>query len=143
MDDGARRPPPHRLRVRYAECDPQGVVFNANYLLYIDVGFTEWWRGVYGSYADMVDGGVDVMLVQANLSFHTPARADEELDVDFAPGRLGRTSMALDATIRRADEIVLEAGLHYVFIDLATLGKREVPERVRHAVRGWEDTRAS
>jgi len=27
----------HELRVRYGECDPQGIVFNANYLLYFDV----------------------------------------------------------------------------------------------------------
>jgi acyl-CoA thioesterase FadM len=30
----------HPLRVRYGECDPQGIVFNANYLLYFDVVFT-------------------------------------------------------------------------------------------------------
>jgi len=30
----------HELRVRYGECDPQGIVFNANYLLYFDVAFT-------------------------------------------------------------------------------------------------------
>ena len=34
----------HELRVRYGECDPQGIVFNANYLLYFDVAFTEYWR---------------------------------------------------------------------------------------------------
>ena len=34
----------HRLRVRYGECDPQGIVFNANYMLYVDVVFTELWR---------------------------------------------------------------------------------------------------
>ena len=30
--------------MRYGECDPQGIVFNANYLLYFDVAFTELWR---------------------------------------------------------------------------------------------------
>jgi acyl-CoA thioester hydrolase len=33
----------HELRVRYAECDPQNIVFNANYLVYFDVAFTELW----------------------------------------------------------------------------------------------------
>jgi acyl-CoA thioesterase FadM len=31
----------HRLRVRYHECDPQGVVFNANYLAYFDIALIE------------------------------------------------------------------------------------------------------
>lgn len=45
----------HRLRVRYAECDAQGVVFNAHYLTYLDVSITELWRAAFGSYAAMVD----------------------------------------------------------------------------------------
>jgi acyl-CoA thioester hydrolase len=28
----------HRLRVRFGECDPQGIVFNAHYVAYFDVG---------------------------------------------------------------------------------------------------------
>jgi acyl-CoA thioesterase FadM len=28
----------HELRVRYGECDPQGVVFNAHYLAHLDIG---------------------------------------------------------------------------------------------------------
>ena len=38
----------HLLRVRYGECDPQNIVFNANYLLYFDVAFTELWREAVG-----------------------------------------------------------------------------------------------
>ena len=36
-------------RVRYAECDPQGIVFNSRYLEYLDIGITEYWRaaGIY------------------------------------------------------------------------------------------------
>ena len=36
----------HPLRVRYAECDPQGVVFNSRYLEYFDVALTELWREI-------------------------------------------------------------------------------------------------
>lgn len=31
----------HSLRVRWAEVDPQGIVFNGNYLTYLDVATTE------------------------------------------------------------------------------------------------------
>ena len=34
--------------MRYGECDPQGIVFNANYLAYFDVAFTELWREAIG-----------------------------------------------------------------------------------------------
>ena len=48
----------HELRVRYGECDPQGIVFNANYLLYFDVAFAELWRAAVGPWQDMVTRGV-------------------------------------------------------------------------------------
>ena len=45
----------HRMRVRFNECDPQGVVFYANYLVYFDVAMTELWREAFGGYAAMID----------------------------------------------------------------------------------------
>jgi acyl-CoA thioester hydrolase len=71
----------HELRVRYGECDPQGIVFNANYLLYFDVAFTELWRAAVGPWQEMVARGVDAVVVEANLSFRSPARFDEQLEL--------------------------------------------------------------
>jgi len=121
----------HSLRVRYGECDPQGVVYNANYLTFLDVAFTELWRGLGTPYSTLVARGIDTMMVQADLSFRRPARSDDELDVELLPPSLGTTSMTFDATIRRGDDVLLEARLAYVFVDPATLTKREIPQEVR------------
>src|SRR3712207_6949070 len=43
----------HRLRVRYSECDPQGVVFNAHFVTYFDIALTELWREANGPYGGM------------------------------------------------------------------------------------------
>ena len=40
----------HQLRVRYHECDAQGIVFNAHHFAYFDVTLTELWREAFGSY---------------------------------------------------------------------------------------------
>jgi acyl-CoA thioester hydrolase len=121
----------HRLRVRFGECDPQGVVFNANYLVYLDVAFTELWRERLGGYHEMIDRGVDVMLVQSNLTYRRPAKADEEIDIRLRAGSLGTTSMALEATIERDGEPLVEATLHYVFVDASALTKTEIPAEIR------------
>ena len=43
----------HPLRVRWNECDAQGIVFNVNYFLYYDVAVWEWTRAPgYASWAD-------------------------------------------------------------------------------------------
>ena len=59
--------------MRYGECDPQGIVFNANYLLYFDVAVTELWRTAVGPWQEMVDRGVDIVVAEANLTFRAPA----------------------------------------------------------------------
>jgi acyl-CoA thioester hydrolase len=71
----------HHLRVRYGECDPQNIVFNANYLLYFDVAFTELWRAAVGPWQDMVQRGVDAVVAEAGLRFRAPARYDDVLEL--------------------------------------------------------------
>jgi len=124
----------HRLRVRFGECDPQGVVFNANYLLYFDVAFTELWRERLGGYAAMIERGVDVMLVQSNVGYRRPAKADDEIDVRLRVARVGTTSMALGADVERDGETLVEAELHYVFVDARSLAKTEIPADIRAAL---------
>lgn len=124
----------HRLRVRFGECDPQGVVFNANYLLYFDVAFTELWRDRLGGYAEMIDRGVDVMLVQSNVGYKRPAKADDEIDVRLSVVSLGTTSMTLGVQVERDDALLVAGELHYVFVDAASLTKTEIPPEIRTAL---------
>src|SRR5918997_3852313 len=64
------------LRVRYGECDPQGVVFNAHFLAYFDIGMTELSRaafGTIGGYQAMVDrSGAELVVAEAGLRYHRP-----------------------------------------------------------------------
>jgi len=68
-----------RLRVRYAECDPQGVVFNGNYFTYFDVAMTEFHREVIGNYSELVEAGVDMVVAEARARYHVPAHFDDEI----------------------------------------------------------------
>ena len=121
----------HRLRVRFHECDPQGVVFNAHYFAYFDIALTELWRTAFGSYANVVQDGTDVVVVEAGATFRAPARFDDEIDVELAITRLGTTSMTTATAVRRDGELLVEGRIAHVFVDAATLAKKEIPERVR------------
>ena len=121
----------HRLRVRFHECDPQGVVFNAHYFMYFDVALTEMWRAAFGSYQSVVDQGTDVVVVEAAATYRAAARFDDEIDVELAIARLGTTSMTTQAAVRRDGELLVEGRLVHVFIDPATMAKQVIPERVR------------
>ena len=75
----------HRIRVRYSECDLQGVVFNANYLTYLDEAITELWRSaVEGGYEGMVERGVDMVVAEASIRYLSPARFDDEIEIEAA-----------------------------------------------------------
>ena len=97
----------HRLRVRYHECDPQGIVFNANHFAYFDVALTELWRAAFGSYGAMVASGTDVHVVDASATFHAPARFDDELDLSMAIVRLGTSSITSALEERRDGELLV------------------------------------
>src|SRR5262249_50052059 len=92
----------HILRVRYGECDLQGVVFNAHYLNFFDTSITELWRSACGSYQAMLDRGVDVVLAEATLRFRKPARFDEELTLAVAVTHIGTTSVITRHTASHA-----------------------------------------
>ena len=126
----------HRLRVRYAECDAQGVVFNANHLAYVDHSLTELWRASVGSYGEVISRGVDMVVAEANVVYRAPARFDDELDIAVTVTRLGTTSMTTRHRITRATdgESVSDARLRYVWVDVATHASTPIPEWARDAL---------
>jgi acyl-CoA thioester hydrolase len=121
----------HELRVRYGECDPQGIVFNANYLLYFDVALTEYWRDRVGPWDDMALLGVDAVVAEANLRFRAPARFDDVLALVVRTEDLGTTSMTTLVEVRREGELLVEMRLRHVFVDRETWSKRAMPEEIR------------
>jgi acyl-CoA thioester hydrolase len=131
------RPFSHSLRVRYAECDPQGVVFNAHYLAYFDASITELWRAAFGGYRVMMDRGVDLVVAEAQLRFRTPARFDDELALEVSVTRMGNTAITSGHRISRDGEIVVEGTLRHVVVDLATLTKTPIPEWIRDGLAPW------
>jgi acyl-CoA thioester hydrolase len=124
----------HRLRIRYGECDPQGVVFNANYLAFFDVIITEFWREAVGDYNAMIDAGADMVVAESRLRFLGPAVFDEELDFELRVARLGNTALGtlIDAYV--GERPVVAGEMRHVFIEPETKRKRPMPDDIRAAL---------
>ena len=128
----------HRIRVRYNECDAQGAVFNANYLVYFDVAITEMWRDAFGSYDEaLARWGLDLVVAEANVRYLKPARFDEELDVDVTVDKLGTTSFTLRFDVRHGPDDIAQGRSRYVFIDLEDGNKHKIPDDVRATLEGY------
>ena len=124
----------HRLRVRYGECDPQGIVFNANYLAYFDHILTEFWREAAGSYSAMVDAGADMVVAESRILFRSPAAFDDEVDFELRVARLGNTALQCRIEARVGERLIVEGEIRHVFIDPTTKAKRPMPDEIRAAL---------
>jgi acyl-CoA thioester hydrolase len=81
-DEGGVRWHETSFRVRYAETDQMGVVYYANYLIWMELGRVEYCRAAGIVYRDMeVDDGVLLAVVDAHCRYLYPARYDEEIAV--------------------------------------------------------------
>jgi acyl-CoA thioester hydrolase len=121
----------HRLRVRYGECDPQGIVFNANYLLYFDVAFTELWRAGVGPWLEMTERGYDAVVAEARLAFRAPARFDDELELALRIAHLGRSSIGTAVEVLRGEELLVEGELRHVVVSARTWKPEPMPDWIR------------
>lgn len=122
------------LRVRFGECDPQGIVFNANYLGYFDHAFTELWREAFGSYASMVERGVDMVLAEVNLTFTGSGRFDDLVEIELTIERLGTTSMHSRLELLREGESLVQARMRHVLVDARSWSKTEFPAWLREGL---------
>jgi acyl-CoA thioester hydrolase len=123
----------HRIRVRYAECDGQLVVFNAHWLTYFDetcTRFVESWE--FGP--DFWINEFDVMLVKAVLEWTGPARFDDWLTIAAACGRIGTKSFDIRYRASVEGRLACEAVITYVAVKPGATNSIELPDPVRQAL---------
>ncbi|MFC7392786.1 acyl-CoA thioesterase [Scopulibacillus cellulosilyticus] len=70
-----------KITVRYAETDQMGVVYHANYLVWLEVGRTQLVEELGFRYASMEEQGVLSPVVDAHLSYQKPAKYGEQVIV--------------------------------------------------------------
>ncbi len=122
----------HRLRVRYHECDPQNVVFNAHYLAYADIAITELYREAFGSWqAPMAEHGIDMVVAEANVRYFAPLRFDDEFDLVTTLMRIGTTSTTTLVRIERGTQLTAEVSVRHVVVDATSREKEPIPAAVR------------
>ncbi|MGC8113654.1 acyl-CoA thioesterase [Metapseudomonas otitidis] len=129
----------HPLRVRWAEVDPQGIVFNGHYLTYADVAITEYFRALGVRYPqDLIADGGDFFAVRTLLEYLSPARFDDTLTLGIRTRRLGGSSLTFALGIWRGEEALTSGEIVYVHTDATTRTSRSLPAWLREKVRGFE-----
>lgn len=120
------------VRVRYAETDKMGVVYYANYLVWFEVGRTDWLRETGWSYREMEVDGLALPVIQVHCEYRQSAKYDDEIDVRTRASKASAVRIQFDyEVVRRADGVVVATG-HTVHATIDRQGRPvRLPERVK------------
>ena len=107
------------VRVRFNEIDGQNVVFNGNYLVYADIGVTEYFRalgeGQPGPYFHQY--GTEIRETHCEIDYHSAARLDELITIAARISRFERASFTLHCGIFRGEERLTDIEISYAHVD--------------------------
>jgi acyl-CoA thioester hydrolase len=120
------------LRVRYGECDQQGVVYNARYGDFVDLASTEFLRASFAP-LNCFDGSFEFQVVKMLIEWTGPARFDDTLAIDVTLKKLGTTSYTLGFALRRVNEAatIVTAETVNVYVDPKAWTKAPLPQDFR------------
>lgn len=122
----------HIFRVRYAEVDPQAVVFNSRYLEYADVLVTEYFRDCRGR---GMPEDVEFHVRKAQVDYLAPIRLDERIEGRLTVENIGNSSMTMKVGLYGAEDGTHRADIDLVNVHVDLPGGRPtpVPDSVRLA----------
>ncbi len=129
------------LRVRWMECDAQGIVFNGAYLGYLEVAQAEYYRNLGISIYHLPRSGYfDLAVVKTTIEFKAPALVDEIVEAYVRVSRFGNTSMDMQLELYRPEPEKLLTSIDAVYVgyDAATGGTRRVPDQFRELICHYE-----
>ena len=120
------------VRVRYAETDKMGVVYHSNYLVWFEIGRTDWLRDTGWTYRSMEEEGIQLPVIEAHCEYRQAARYDDEIEIRTRAKKLSVVRVQFDyEAARRTDGVVLASGYTiHATIDRSGRAMR-MPDRVK------------
>jgi acyl-CoA thioester hydrolase len=122
-----------RFRVRYAETDQMGIVYYANYLVWFEIGRTDFCRQMGFAYRDMErEDGLFIMVAEARCRYKAPARYDDEILVRTCLSSCRKRVLVFGYEVHReaSDEMLAEGETVHVITDREG-HPRALPEKYR------------
>lgn len=121
------------FRVRYAETDQMGVVYHANYLVWCEMGRTDFIRNLGMSYAEMEKSGIALAVSDLSVRFHAPARYEDLIRVRTTLADLRSRLIAFEYLVSNAETGQRLATAHTRLVSIDRAGRPiSMPEHIRH-----------
>lgn len=130
----------HDVRVRFNELDRTGVVFSGNYLIYADIGVTEYFRALGEGLPEQyfLQYLTDIVVVNASIDYHLPARLDEVITIAARVAAFERTRFTLHCALFRGDERLSDVALAFSHVGIDSGEPEPLPASFIAEVRRFE-----
>lgn len=131
---------PTTQKIRYSDCDPQGIVFNGNYARYWDDALTDWFDDAGFGGPELGGLGVDVVAARIEMDFRSSAALGDTVETRLEVERVGTTSMTVGFTTSRLSDgrVVTEGREILVFVDPEDFQPTPVPGEVKERLGNHE-----
>jgi len=117
------------LRVRYSETDAMGIVYHANYLVWFEIGRTEFCRVAGFPYRAMEDSGLWILVTNVECRYLRSARYDDEIKIKTQMPELGSRIVVFAYEIFGPQDALLADGrTRHVFADPTGKPRRATEE---------------
>jgi len=124
-----------RFRVRYAETDQMGMVYYANYFVWMEVGRSDFCRECGFSYRDLErEKQAYLSVAEANCRYLAPARYDDEILVETTLSRVKSRIIEFSYQIKTGDTVLAEGRTVHVVIG-ADGRPRSLPQPYRELLK--------
>jgi acyl-CoA thioester hydrolase len=126
-----------KVRVYYEDTDAGGIVFYANYLKFFERARTEWLRAAgIGQQALLQEHGAMLVVKNASVDYHAPAKLDDVLKLKLTIEKLGRASVQFVQQAWCGEALLASARVKVGCVDCATLRPRPLPDDAAARMRG-------
>ena len=120
------------FRVRYSETDQMGVVYHAEYLVWCEVGRTDFIRSLGLPYSELEKRGTALAVAEATIRYHAPARYDDLIRVETRLVDVRSRAITFEYVIRNAESGERLASARTLLVSLDSSGKPvPMPPEVR------------
>tara|TARA_X000000368_G_C23007728_1_gene702032 strand:- start:806 stop:1228 length:423 start_codon:yes stop_codon:yes gene_type:complete len=109
----------HKIKVYYEDTDSGGVVYYANYLKFLERARTEALFSIGFSNKKIKDQFDSLIIVKScNIEYKKSAHLEDELSIRSFVKSISKTSFFMNQEIKNQDEVIVEAQVHLVFVDV-------------------------
>ncbi len=106
-----------RISVRYAETDQMGVVYHTNFLIWFEVGRTEYIRERDTSYRSMEEKGVYLPILESHCKISASAKFEDALEVKTWIDEMKTRRVIFAYEVKRGNKVLARGSTVHICLD--------------------------